>query len=234
MADRIPGGGRTKEHDEGDRTGHTEAPRPGSFPGRRFLTVYEPSPRPIFTRRTAFRGLRKRPRLPEGYAVAQVYACLNRRAMLETVLRVTTIAPWTLKQCTTTSLRGPHDHPKRRSLRPKGRAVHPPAQHDGGILLCRGKATTSGTTAPRAGRKMSRTKAIQSLNPDLLARQMITSGVFTENDPKNVLDEAPDAYKPEESIVALLPPTADILERIRPIHNIKAEEQPRPRRKRRG
>lgn len=170
--------------------------------------------------------------------VAQVYACLNRRAMLETVLRVTghsaletleTVHNYVSSEDPMTIRKGAV------SARKDERFILP-LNMTAGILLCRGKGNDQWNhSAPHgAGRKMSRTKAIQSLNPDLLARQMITSGVFTENDPKNVLDEAPDAYKPEESIVALLPPTADILERIRPIHNIKAEEQPRPRRKRRG
>ncbi len=97
-----------------------------------------------------------------------------------------------------------------------------------GVLLCEGKGNEAWNySAPHgAGRKMSRKAAFQTLSSDRMVQQMNEAKVFTGNNPKDVLDEAPDAYKPEEEIIALLPDTADILGRIRPIHNIKAKEEP--------
>ena len=71
---------------------------------------------------------------------------------------------------------------------------------------------------------MSRKRAFRDLNTAAFVKQMETAGVYTNNDPQEVLDEAPDAYKPEDEIMALLPETAEILARLRPLHNIKAGE----------
>lgn len=40
----------------------------------------------------------------------------------------------------------------------------------------------------------------------------------------DTLDESPMAYKPMDEIVSEIGPTADIIERIRPVYNFKAAE----------
>lgn len=40
----------------------------------------------------------------------------------------------------------------------------------------------------------------------------------------DTLDESPMAYKPLDEIVSEIGPTADIIERIRPVYNFKAAE----------
>ena len=49
-------------------------------------------------------------------------------------------------------------------------------------------------------------------------------GIYTSCVNKATLDEAPMAYKPMDDIVANIGPTAEIIERIKPVYNFKAAE----------
>ncbi len=162
--------------------------------------------------------------------IAQVYACLNRRAMIDTILKVTGHEAG--ESIETVHNYICYDEPmtirKGAVSAQKGQKFLLPLNMAAGVLLCEGKGNEAWNySAPHgAGRKMSRKAAFQTLSSDRMVQQMNEAKVFTGNNPKDVLDEAPDAYKPEEEIIALLPDTADILGRIRPIHNIKAKEEP--------
>ena len=47
-------------------------------------------------------------------------------------------------------------------------------------------------------------------------------GIYTTCVSPETLDEAPDAYKPMDSILAAIGPTAEVADRLRPVYNFKA------------
>ncbi|MEK7775497.1 MAG: RtcB family protein, partial [Candidatus Zixiibacteriota bacterium] len=71
-----------------------------------------------------------------------------------------------------------------------------------------------------AGRKMSRRAAKESINLEKLRSQM--QGIYSESLSRSVLDEAPDAYKDIESVMANQKDLVTIDTRLRPILNMKA------------
>jgi tRNA-splicing ligase RtcB (3'-phosphate/5'-hydroxy nucleic acid ligase) len=71
-----------------------------------------------------------------------------------------------------------------------------------------------------AGRKMSRRAAKESINLERLRTQMM--GIYSESLSQSVLDEAPDAYKNIEEVMANQKDLVTIDTRLRPILNIKA------------
>ena len=93
-----------------------------------------------------------------------------------------------------------------------------------GSLICIGKGNEEwNCSAPHgAGRLMSRRKAFDSLSLEQYREEM--KGIFTTCVMQDTLDESPMAYKSMEDIVAQIGPTADIMERIRPVYNFKAAE----------
>lgn len=90
-----------------------------------------------------------------------------------------------------------------------------------GLLICEGKSNSEWNySAPHgAGRVMSRTKAKQKINLKDFKKQM--KGIFSTSICENTIDEAPDAYKDAKFIEEAIGPTAIILDRIKPIHNMK-------------
>ena len=93
-----------------------------------------------------------------------------------------------------------------------------------GILVCEGKDNAAWNfSAPHgAGRIMSRSKAKKTLN--LTEFQKTMGGIFSTSVCKGTLDEAPMAYKDSALIEAAIEPTATIVDRIIPIHNMKDSE----------
>ncbi|QCC52240.1 RNA-splicing ligase RtcB [Halapricum salinum] len=78
-------------------------------------------------------------------------------------------------------------------------------------------------TAPHgAGRTMSRREASARGSVEELAEQM--DGVYSESIVESVLDEAPIAYKDAGAIASELEATAEIVEWLDPVHNLKATE----------
>ena len=90
-----------------------------------------------------------------------------------------------------------------------------------GILVCEGKSNPEWNfSAPHgAGRLMSRSKAKATLNLVEFEDQM--KGIFSTSVVRSTLDEAPNAYKDPKVIEEAIQPTATILDRIKPIHNMK-------------
>ena len=90
-----------------------------------------------------------------------------------------------------------------------------------GILVCEGKSNSEwNNSAPHgAGRIMSRTKAKESIDIDLFKKQM--EGIYSTSVCKGTLDEAPDAYKDSKMIELAIEPTATIIDKLKPLLNIK-------------
>ena len=93
-----------------------------------------------------------------------------------------------------------------------------------GSILARGKGNDEyNQTAPHgAGRVMSRRAAHDSIAISEFEAAM--DGIYSESVVESVLDEAPMAYKSAEKIAAAIEPTAEIIERLDVIHNLKAKE----------
>ncbi|ACV11308.1 protein of unknown function UPF0027 [Halorhabdus utahensis DSM 12940] len=93
-----------------------------------------------------------------------------------------------------------------------------------GSLLARGKGNRrSHQTAPHgAGRTMGRREAHETLNVEDFETAM--AEVYSESVGESTLDEAPMAYKSVEAIVEAIEPTAEIIDRLDVVHNLKATE----------
>lgn len=90
-----------------------------------------------------------------------------------------------------------------------------------GILICEGKSNPLWNySAPHgAGRVMSRSQAKKNLSVEDFKIQM--SEVFSTSVGYSTLDEAPGAYKDAKIIEEAIEPTAKIIDRIKPLHNMK-------------
>ena len=90
-----------------------------------------------------------------------------------------------------------------------------------GILICEGKSNPEWNySAPHgAGRVMSRSQANRELNVEEFKVQM--EGIYSTSVGNTTLDEAPGAYKDSKIIEEAIKPTAVIIDKIKPIHNMK-------------
>ena len=93
-----------------------------------------------------------------------------------------------------------------------------------GSVIARGRGNEAyNETAPHgAGRRMGRREAHETLSVDEFETAM--EGVYSESVGDETLDEAPMAYKPAAAIREALTPTAEVVERLDPVHNLKATE----------
>ena len=93
-----------------------------------------------------------------------------------------------------------------------------------GSLICVGKGNQDwNCSAPHgAGRLMSRRAAFNVLSMEKFKREM--EGIYTTCVLPDTLDESPMAYKNMDEIVDQIGPTAEIVERIRPVYNFKAAD----------
>ena len=94
-----------------------------------------------------------------------------------------------------------------------------------GILLCKGRSNLDwNCSAPHgAGRLMSRTQAKANINLKDFKESM--NGIYSTSVNKNTIDESPFAYKDSNVIEQAIAPTAIILDKIKPILNIKSSEE---------
>lgn len=101
------------------------------------------------------------------------------------------------------------------------RFLLPMNMRDGG-LICIGKGNPEwNSSGPHgAGRIMSRGDAKRTLSLSDYTAAM--EGIYTTCVSPETLDEAPDAYKPMDSILAAIGPTAEVADRLRPVYNFKA------------
>ena len=157
--------------------------------------------------------------------LTQHFATLNRKAMTEVILegmglteleRFTTIHNYI--DTDTMILR------KGAVSAKAGEKLLIPINMRDGSLICVGKGNNDwNQSAPHgAGRLMSRTVAFKNLSLDQFKDEM--SGIFTTSVSGKTLDEAPMAYKSMDDIVRHIGPTAEIVEKIKPVYNFKASE----------
>jgi RNA-splicing ligase RtcB len=71
---------------------------------------------------------------------------------------------------------------------------------------------------------MSRKRAKETLSLDAFKSGMEAAGIFTTTANEKTLDEAPDAYKPKDMILAQISETVEVKEFLRPIYNFKSAE----------
>jgi RNA-splicing ligase RtcB len=93
-----------------------------------------------------------------------------------------------------------------------------------GSIIARGKGNDEyHQTAPHgAGRVMSRRQAHSEIDMDEFAAAM--DGVYSESVIEGVRDEAPMAYKDADAILSAIRPTAEVVEYVDAVHNLKATE----------
>ena len=157
--------------------------------------------------------------------IIQRFAVLNRQAMMDIIIR----EMWLSKQSEFTTI---HNYIDTDSMilrkgavsAKKGEKLLIPINMRDGSLICIGRGDASWNySAPHgAGRIMSRNVAFKSLSLEEYKSEM--QGIFTTCVNKKTLDESPMAYKSMDSIVRQIAPTAEIIMRIKPIYNFKAEE----------
>ena len=105
----------------------------------------------------------------------------------------------------------------------KGEKLLIPLNMRDGSLICIGKGNEDwNCSAPHgAGRLLSRKSAREQLSVEEYAEQM--EGIYTSCVGLRTIDEAPMAYKDGSMIERLIGPTADIVCRLKPVYNYKAD-----------
>lgn len=106
----------------------------------------------------------------------------------------------------------------------KGEKLLIPINMRDGSLICIGKGNPEWNySAPHgAGRLMSRSAAFSTLSMGQYREEM--KGIYSTCVVPDTLDESPMVYKSMEEIIVQIEPTAQVVERIKPIYNFKAAE----------
>lgn len=157
--------------------------------------------------------------------VVQHFAVLNRKAMTDVIL--TEMGLHRVEEFTTIHNYIDTDAMilRKGSVSAKaGEKLLIPINMRDGSLICIGKGNEGwNCSAPHgAGRLMSRKAAFNALTMEEFESEM--EGIYTTCVVPNTLDESPMAYKSMDEIVGQIAPTADIVERIKPIYNFKAAD----------
>ena len=157
--------------------------------------------------------------------IIQRFAVLNRKAMTDVIL--TGLSLTRVEEFTTI-----HNYIDTESVilrkgsvsAKAGEKLLIPINMRDGSLICIGKGNEDwNCSAPHgAGRLMSRKQAAATLSMDEYSSEM--EGIYTTCVVEDTIDESPMAYKSLDEIVTQIGPTAEIVERIRPVYNFKAAE----------
>jgi RNA-splicing ligase RtcB len=158
--------------------------------------------------------------------VAQTYADINRHViMLEILevldLRVGGVLPIDIIDSVHNLIDFDDWTIRKGSIRSyEGERMVIPFNMEDGLLFCEGKSNAEwNNSAPHgAGRLFSRSHAKKVLNLADAKRDMEKAGVYSSNIP---LDEVKDAYKDPAIIEACIEPTATIIDRVKPVLNMK-------------
>ena len=155
----------------------------------------------------------------------QYFALLNRRAMVDSILAGMGLTPVEAFTTIHNYIDTEHNILRKGAVAAyKGQKLLIPINMRDGSLICLGKGNPDwNCSAPHgAGRIMSRKDAFRRLSLEEYRSQM--AGIYTTCVDSDTLDEAPMAYKGLEDILSNIGPTAEVLQRIRPIYNFKAAE----------
>ena len=157
--------------------------------------------------------------------ITQRFAVLNRKAMTDVILRG---MGWEETDRFTTI----HNYIDTENMILRKGAVSAqageklliPINMRDGSLICVGKGNEDwNCSAPHgAGRLMSRKAAFAKLSLEEYKAEM--QEIYSTCVTFDTLDESPMAYKSMDEIVRQIGPTAEIVDRIRPIYNFKASE----------
>jgi len=154
---------------------------------------------------------------------AQKYAEWNRKTILDIIQDVIGIDKFEEIISTVHNYIDPKDMIIRKGAIASyiGQKLIIPFNQKDGILLCEGKSNPDFLySGPHgAGRKWSRSKAKTMVTVAQVEKSM--EGIFTTSVCKATLDESVFAYKDSKKIEELIEPTATILDRIKPIWNVK-------------
>ena len=106
----------------------------------------------------------------------------------------------------------------------KGEKLLIPINMRDGSLICIGKGNEEwNCSAPHgAGRLMSRKDAFDRISLEQYEQEM--DGIYTTCVGRATLDESPMAYKDMSEIVSQIGPTAEIVDKIKPVYNFKSAE----------
>jgi RNA-splicing ligase RtcB len=158
-------------------------------------------------------------------ALAQEFATRNREAMLEEIVRALRLHVVD-KFCTLHNyIDLKHMILRKGSVSAQeGERLIVPLNMRDGSLICTGKGNADWNfSAPHgAGRKMSRSKAKESIS--LEAYQKAMRGIYTTCVNKSTLDESPMAYKPSKEIIENIKDSCDVVDTIKPVYNFKASD----------
>lgn len=157
--------------------------------------------------------------------IIQHFAMLNRKAMCDVIITGMGFTP--LEQFSTI-----HNYIDLDSMilrkgavsAQEGEKLLIPINMRDGSLICIGKGNPDwNCSAPHgAGRLMSRKDTFETLSMEDYKREM--EGIYTTCVIKATLDESPMAYKSIDEICEQINPTAQIIDRIKPLYNFKAAE----------
>ena len=154
---------------------------------------------------------------------AQKYAEWNRQTILDIVQKILEVDKFDEVISTVHNYIDPNDMIIRKGAVASyvGQKLILPFNQKDGILLCEGKSNTDwNCSAPHgSGRKWSRSKAKSMVTVDQVEESM--KGIFSTSICKETIDESVFAYKDSRIIEELIEPTAIVLDRIKPILNIK-------------
>ena len=165
----------------------------------------------------------------EGYlhdiAIADEFADLNRRTMIEIICSKMKIPTHKMKIFTTK-----HNYiDQENKILRKGaisayadEEVLIPMNMRDGSLICVGKGNEDWNfSAPHgAGRIMSRSAAKELISLEEFQKSM--DGIFSTSISEGTIDESPMVYKPAAEIENLIAPTVEVREHLKPLYNFKA------------
>jgi RNA-splicing ligase RtcB len=164
--------------------------------------------------------------------ITQYFALLNRKAMMDTILKGLPISPdKQFEQFTTI-----HNYIDTESMilrkgavsAKRGEKLIVPINMRDGSIICEGLGNPDWNySSPHgAGRIMSRRQAFMMLSMEEYKKEM--EGIYSTSVNKRTIDESPMAYKPMDEIVRNMEETAKIVNIIKPIYNFKAAEDQQP------
>lgn len=156
----------------------------------------------------------------------QLYAELNRKAMMELILDILGI------KNVVDIIHSVHNYIDFNDMIIRkgsissyvGKKMIIPFNMRDGIIICEGKSNEDWNfSAPHgAGRVMSRGEASRKVDLDKFRETM--KGIYSSSICKDTLDESPFAYKKAEVIENAIGDTAIVIDRIKPVLNIKSSE----------